>query len=296
MFRAYLEREFAFKTFQNPEKIQEGFAVVSTVKLWLRVAEILTEGYPEAPVTADSARAKIRDIARRRNNIAHTADHDPGAPAQKLPVTAREAEETIDWLESIADAIRKALGEPAAPVDYDSAPSGAEALDAIPRPAEEPLPELLARKWDEDSLLDAIHRYCSDDVARTLLAVYRHAERHPAFSFYYYGAGKYPSVTAWFSLGSDEAAVWSIFTDVNASVLSINFDWMRRRGASDESMGRLADDLSVLSGWGQVPNRLRADEYARRPSLQPTALALPTAADTILDALDAFLGPAHERV
>jgi TPP-dependent 2-oxoacid decarboxylase len=53
------------------------------------------------------------------------------------------------------------------------------------------------------------------EVAKTLLAVYRHAESHPAFRGYYFGEAAHPSVTAWFNIGSDEAATWSIYTGVN---------------------------------------------------------------------------------
>ncbi|MEV7806712.1 hypothetical protein AB0O28_27570 [Microbispora sp. NPDC088329] len=130
-FRAHLERHFAFLTFQNPEKIKEGFAYVSTVNLWVKVAEVLTGQDAKNPITADGVRARLREIAWRRNNIAHTADHDPVRPGQKAPITADEAEATIEWLETMAIAIQLALGDtlpapsPGSPGEMRGAPSAA---------------------------------------------------------------------------------------------------------------------------------------------------------------------------
>lgn len=297
VFRTHLEQEFEYKTFQNPEKIQEGFAHVSFVKLWAKVAEILTEQDPTAPVTSDGVRTRVREIARRRNNIAHTADHDPNSPGQKLTITAHAAEETIDWLESIAIAIAIALGDPLPAADYDTAPVEAGGLGAVPIAAGEgqSATSHAQRGWDEESLLQAIEQYCSNDVARTLLEVYRHAERHPAFRGYYYGEGAYPSVTARFSVGTDEASVWSIYTGANESVLSVNFEWMRNRGVASEALSELAKTLSSLPGWANLPGQLVAANYARRPSLTPIALARPDAADIIISSVGALLAAGGEE-
>ncbi|MDR8410829.1 MGMT family protein [Nonomuraea sp. 3-1Str] len=290
-FRVHLEQVFGFMTFQNPDKIKEGFAHVSTVNLWVKVAEILTDQDPAAPITSDGVRSRLREIAWRRNNIAHTADHDPDQPGKKVDISAREAEETISWLESMAIAIQLALGDPLPAVDYDAAPLDAGPLGAVPAITKERRAALSRgqSKWDEDSLLQALEQYCPEDVASTLLAVYRHAERHPAFRGYYFGEAVYPSVTAWFSLGSDEAAVWSIYTGVSKSVLSINFEWMRNRGVSTDRLARLADALSVLSGWRHVQGQLLSANYAKRPSLAPMALKQADASEVVISALNQLL-------
>ncbi|MEV7013586.1 MGMT family protein [Streptosporangium sp. NPDC051022] len=295
-FRAHLEQVFAFMTFQNPDKIKEGFAHVSTVNLWVRVAEILTEQDPSSPVSSDGVRSKLREIAWRRNNIAHTADHDPDQPGRKAAISAREAEETISWLESIAIAIQLALGDPLPAVDYDTAPADAGDLEAVPvtNPERRTGVSRGQSKWDEESLLRAIEQYCPPEVARTLLAVYRHAERHPSFRGYAFGEAEYPSATAWFALGSDEAAVWGIYTGVNKSVLSVNFEWMRNRGASPEKLLRLVDALAVLPGWAHVRGQLLAANYAKRPSLTPLALARREASETVISALNELLAVEDE--
>ncbi|GAA4912701.1 alkylated DNA nucleotide flippase Atl1 [Nonomuraea thailandensis] len=290
-FRAHLEQTFAFMTFQNPDKIKEGFAHVSTVNLWVKVAEILTAQDAAAPITSDGVRSKLREIAWRRNNIAHTADHDPNQPGQKAAISAREAEETISWLESIAIAIQLALGDPLPATDYDAAPPEAGSIGAVPAMTNERSAAVSRgkSKWDEGSLLRALEQYCPEDVANTLLAVYRHAESHPSFRGYYFGEAEYPSATAWFSLGSDEAAVWSIYTGVRKSVLSINFEWMRNRGVSQGRLERLVNALSGFPGWAQVRGQLLAADYAKRPSLAADALAQPDASEVVIAALNDLL-------
>ncbi|GAA4512863.1 hypothetical protein GCM10023191_079210 [Actinoallomurus oryzae] len=298
VFRAHLEREFEYKTFQSPEKIQEGFAHVSEVKLWVKVAEILTNEDPRSPVTSDEVRARMREIARRRNNIAHTADHNPDQPDQKLPISADEAEETIAWLESIALAIQQALGDPAPPViDYDSAPAEAGTLGPAPAPIGERRDDAphAKREWDEESLLEAINRYCPGKVANALLAVYRHAERHGAFRGYHYGEGEYPSVTARFSVGTDEAAAWSVYIGVTKSVLSINFAELRDHGVPPQTLSQLAGNLSRLPGWADVSQQLKKADYAARVSIESAALAEHNTANVVIEGFNTLLASASGR-
>ncbi|MFC4059077.1 hypothetical protein ACFOWE_12270 [Planomonospora corallina] len=294
-FRNHLERFFGFMTFQNPEKIKEGFAHVSTVNLWPAVAKILTDQDPGRPMTADEIRTQLREIARRRNSIAHTADHDPERSGRKNPITAQEAEQTIDSLESMAIAILLALGDPLPAADYDSAPAEAGALGAVPASAAADRADLFRgthkSRWDEDGFLHAVETYCPAATASTLLTVYRHAESHPAFRGYYFGQAAHPSVTAWFSFGYEEAAVWSIYTGVSRSVLSVNFEWMSNRGVSRERLGRLADALGVFPGWAHTREQLSSAGFARRPSLTPPALARPDASEIITKALNGLLAP-----
>ncbi|MEU7916466.1 MGMT family protein [Microbispora bryophytorum] len=286
-FRAHLERHFSFMTFQNPEKIKEGFAHVSTVNLWVKVAQVLTEQDVKHPITADGVRTRLREIAWRRNNIAHTADHDARRPGQKAPITADEAEATIDWLETMAIAIQLAVGDtlPAPTAESPSEISGAPSTAGAGRADG----SRVRRAWDEPGFLQAVERYCPADVRDTLLAVYRHAESHPSFHEYYFGEGEHPSVTAWFNLGSDTASVWSIYTSPAKSVLAVNFGSIRQHGASGERMARLADRLGALPGSARLRDQLEAADYAKYPSLQPAALARPESQEVIIAALNEFL-------
>jgi hypothetical protein len=49
--------------------------------------------------------ARLTDIVRRRNKIAHEYDEDPANPPEKQPVDAATVIQTIDWIEQLAAAI-----------------------------------------------------------------------------------------------------------------------------------------------------------------------------------------------
>nr|WP_203950489.1 hypothetical protein [Microbispora rosea] len=286
-FRAHLERHFSFMSFQSPDKIKDGFAHVSEVNLWVKVAEVLTDQDPANPITADGVRTRLRDIAWRRNNIAHTADHDPVRPGKKTPITADAAEATIDWLETMAGAIRDAVGDPI-PAPNPDGPSGMSGVSPTAG-AERTASRRVKRTWEEPDFLHGVEQYCPGSVRDTLLAVYRHAESHPSFHEYYFGDGEYPSVTAWFNLGSDKASVWSIYTSPEKSVMTLNYGAMRNHGASRERMARLAERIGVLPGAGHIRDQLESADYTKHPSLQPFTLAHPEARKVIITALDEFL-------
>jgi hypothetical protein len=289
-FRSHMEQIFGYMTFQNPEKIKEGLAYVSSVNLWPRVAETLSEQEDGRPITADSVRAKLREIAHRRNAIAHTADRDPDSPSGRAAITANSAEEVIDALERIAAAILRTIGPVASAPDYDQPPEGADGLSGT-TDGTRAIQVRGRSEWDEDSLIDSIKKNCAPDVAAALLDIYRHAETHPAFRGYYFGEAAFPSVTAWFHMGNDEAAVWSIYTGSAGATLSFNFQWMRDRGAAPGRLARLAADLAVLRGWAGLPATLQRANYAKRPSVPQAALSIPNTKDIVLRALGRFLTP-----
>ncbi|MBO3753029.1 hypothetical protein J5X84_43890 [Streptosporangiaceae bacterium NEAU-GS5] len=287
VFREHLEQHFSFMTFQSPEKIKEGFSYVSTVNLWVSVAKALADQNLEAATTSDAVRAKLREIAWRRNNIAHTADHDPDRPGQKSTISDQEAEEAVNWIESIVIAIRSALGDPipAASRPFSDAKKQADA----DRASDQRLPSQPRRQWDEEGVISAIGRYCSPEVAATLLAIYRHAESHPAFRGYSFGRSENPAVSARFDLGYDEAAVWTIYASPKKSVLSINFEYMRNRGVPLARLSRLAEDLTSLPGWTRMAHQLSSADYAKRPNVDLHALGRLATSEVVLTAVGELL-------
>jgi hypothetical protein len=302
-FRDHLEQTFGYVSFQNPEKIKDGLAHVSTVNLWVKVAELLTEHSTKhstdgQSITADLVRERFRNIARRRNTIAHTADRDPESPGKRAIITADQTAETIDWLETTGAAILSALGTAHPAPDIDAIPESAGAVGEAPAtPTNQPFVATRIRgrsQWDETTLRETIENYSTPEVASTLLAIYRHAESHPGFRGYYFGEAKTPSVTAWFNFGTDEAAIWSIYTGVLKSVLSINFEWMHNRGAPTTRLDQLANALSQLPHCQHLPTELTGSDYAKRPSLGPETLTDPKATEIIIRALNDFLAPTDD--
>lgn len=109
LFTEYLRGKLGFVSYQNPDRIREGFRLVSDKKLWPAVAKVLSteNGVPYSPINVTE---QLETIVRRRNAIAHSADRDPAHPGRRRPITADETQEAIDFLETLGSAIVSALG------------------------------------------------------------------------------------------------------------------------------------------------------------------------------------------
>ncbi|MEV5748340.1 hypothetical protein AB0L00_11015 [Actinoallomurus sp. NPDC052308] len=297
-FREHLEQKFGFTSFQNPDKIKEGFSHISRIDLWKKVAGILNQNRtPADRISANEVRSTLRNIAIRRNRIAHTADRDPQNPAKRAEISATDASFAIDYLMQIAKAISDALGPIIKTNPHDAS---AEGIDPSEQAASNPAGHLPAPKthsrWNEEDLFQQISKTCTPSATNLLIAVYQQAQRHSSFSGFYFGEGKKPSVTAWFNVGEDEsAAVWSIYTDENKSVLAVNFQWMRDRRALAKRLAPLAETLSALPELHDLPRDLVAKDYRRRPSLGATILSAPHAKETFLKAFENLLSERKRR-
>lgn len=203
-------------------------------------------------------RARVSKITARRNRIAHTADRGPDIPRARAAITASEAHAAIDWLTLTTEAIAIVLGKPPSPPVQET-PEGVDTSPEAEAAAEIATKCTGPGAWDEQSLLRQIEKTSTAEVTDLLVAMYRHAQGHPAFRHFFPGEGKHPSVTAWFKLGEDEAAaVWSIYTDEQKSVLAINFQWMRDRTALAKRLAPLANALSSLPELQDLPRDLAA--------------------------------------
>jgi restriction system protein len=103
----------AFKTYQSPDKIQEGFNHVTSVKgLWNLVANVLNEraGDPKS-FSGNDIQLRLKEIVHRRNKIAHEYDEDPSNPPHKLSVDAQTTMEVINWLDALALALLVVLDQ-----------------------------------------------------------------------------------------------------------------------------------------------------------------------------------------
>jgi hypothetical protein len=103
----HLRESLGRVTYQHPDKIRDGFALVGNVeKFWDRVAKVLSEEGGEGTVVSGSqVHERLRDVVQRRNKIAHEYDEDPDRPPTKRPIDSATATETIDWIEQTAAAI-----------------------------------------------------------------------------------------------------------------------------------------------------------------------------------------------
>jgi hypothetical protein len=107
VLREYLSDRLGRDSFQKADRISEGLGYVTLKKqgeLWREVAQILGDG-----LTAETVKQRQDEYADRRNKIAHEADLPDGSPDRR-PVAAAEAGAVIDWVASLAAALRSVLG------------------------------------------------------------------------------------------------------------------------------------------------------------------------------------------
>lgn len=109
-----VKESLAFKTYQSPEKIQEGLALVADVKgLWDKVAAVLKEeqSVGQKPLSGNDIKLRLKDITQRRNKIAHEYDEDPERPPEKRYIDAEITMKVINWLDGLAMALLAVLDQ-----------------------------------------------------------------------------------------------------------------------------------------------------------------------------------------
>ncbi|MFF4198829.1 hypothetical protein [Nonomuraea sp. NPDC001831] len=108
--RRHLRRVVGRKTYQGPDDIRDGFAIVSDISLWDRVVNIINSerSSHDGKVTVKAVRRLIGAIVWRRNKIAHETDRDP-VGNRRRPITAQEAMDAVETLEMIAATILVAI-------------------------------------------------------------------------------------------------------------------------------------------------------------------------------------------
>ncbi|MEV0974476.1 hypothetical protein [Microtetraspora glauca] len=108
--RKHLKQVVGRKTFQGPEDIKDGFAIVSDVALWEQVTKAINSerfGGTER-LTAKAIKQMLGAIVWRRNKIAHESDRDTDDD-RKRHISAEAAMEAIETVEMIAASILVAV-------------------------------------------------------------------------------------------------------------------------------------------------------------------------------------------
>lgn len=101
-FEEFLQAEFGFETYQQPDRIKRGLRNVSDVDLWSQVPKTLLD---------KDVRDNLKHIVWRRNQIVHASDVDP-LTFRKREITADDAYATVEWIKRLATAISSAIGPP----------------------------------------------------------------------------------------------------------------------------------------------------------------------------------------
>lgn len=93
-----IRKEHSWQSFQKPEKIATAVKLITNKKLWDDVSTILVS-------KKEDICSQLEIIVDRRNKIAHEADMDPTNPGFRWPITQILANNAVDFIDSLAEAI-----------------------------------------------------------------------------------------------------------------------------------------------------------------------------------------------
>ena len=91
-----------YRSFQTPDNIASAIRLISGIRLWDQVAQIM--GRP-----ARDIRDTLSVIVDRRNKIAHEADMNPSPYVQRYPIDKHEVSDAVDFIEQVVRAIHASL-------------------------------------------------------------------------------------------------------------------------------------------------------------------------------------------
>ena len=104
VFRDFLGKEFARRSFHGVEDITTGIRLVSHLTgddIWRAVGRI-------SVITAQQARQHHSEVIKRRNDISHRADRD--ALGQRQSMTEDQATAAVDWIDNLVHELFSLLG------------------------------------------------------------------------------------------------------------------------------------------------------------------------------------------
>jgi hypothetical protein len=95
-------QKHSWQSFQDPDRIAEAIRLISPAKLWDAVGA-------ELSMQPKDVKTRLKLVVDRRNKIAHESDIDPTNPGFRWPITAPIADDSIEFIERLGDAIFKVV-------------------------------------------------------------------------------------------------------------------------------------------------------------------------------------------
>jgi hypothetical protein len=93
--RTYVAERLGLETYQRPDDISSGLAMVGLNKIW-------SSAFPK---DAGAVKTALGVVVSRRNRIVHECDLDPLSPGNVTPLADVDALEAIEIVESVVTAI-----------------------------------------------------------------------------------------------------------------------------------------------------------------------------------------------
>lgn len=97
-----IRQAHGWKSFQNPDNIAEGIRLISSVKLWNEVSQVMR-------LSPKDVKLKLKMIVDRRNKIAHEADMDPTVPGSRWPIYKADVDQAVDFIHTLGETIYQVI-------------------------------------------------------------------------------------------------------------------------------------------------------------------------------------------
>lgn len=88
----------SFKSFQSSKNVNDALKLIIDINIWESIGDRLG-------INKETIKQTLDLIIDRRNKIAHEADMDPSFPGKRWVITSSLANDSVDFLVSIANAI-----------------------------------------------------------------------------------------------------------------------------------------------------------------------------------------------
>lgn len=144
--------------------------------------------------------------------------------------------------------------------------------------------------WSEEEFREALETYCDAATWQGVLGLMEHTRSLPGFAYFYWGAGRYPSVTAIMKGPRGKTHPWgATIAPDDGTIVNLNYDWIHKQGRAfdEDAVVRFATDVGVLPGVAERSADAAQVGWRRRPSIPARPLfADPASLPTLQGALD----------
>ena len=104
-FDLEVRERLSYLTYQDPERIAEGVRLFSAVELWNEVAVQLGATAATKVEEARSLKKQLSVVVRRRNQIAHEGDLQPGSPRLPWPISQADLKSVAELVEKVVKGV-----------------------------------------------------------------------------------------------------------------------------------------------------------------------------------------------
>jgi hypothetical protein len=147
------------------------------------------------------------------------------------------------------------------------------------------------RKWDEQSLFDALELLCSDDGIRVARLLFDYLKERAVEMRW--GVGKMPSVTLCVPIAGRPVGVVTVFAwEGSQGFIQFKFEHLAQSSLPREKLQQALERLREIPGTGALLADVETADFKKHPMIRiEPILTQPGAADSFIAAIDEILGP-----